>query len=481
MTQQEMLFLFPWKLQQIEKEYGIHVLYAAESGSRAWGTNSETSDFDVRFIYIRPQAEYLRLDSTKDVLEFPIEDGWDMCGWDVTKLLQLLRNSNSQIYEWFASPIVYVDDSFSQRLQPLLYAYFSTKTAVFHYLHQAELKMEKIRKADPAKVKHYLYSLQYLAAARWILAYQTSPPVNFRQLMSMLPEDICRETRTLLFLKTAHPELPKIRRNSKLDTWLWEEHSRIRQEIVQYPQEPQKNWEQLNRLFLAELRWENLWQNSKGCPASDLSNVQPGDSVFFGRYFYENELDIRPIEWTVLESSETELFLISKYCLDTLLYCAPGAHSYEDCVWENSYLRKWLNGKFYHRAFSEEEKQRILKTQIVTDEALDGSLHENKVFLLSAEQTKTLIPDVNHRIGIPTPYAAQQRGFLREESTANWWLLPEISIMECRIPSRIDTPCIVVCDEDTAEPRSHSRLIASPGAHCTSVRPAIRIQKGIAN
>ena len=130
MTQQEMLFLVPRKLQQIEKEYGIHVLYAAESGSRAWGTNSETSDFDVRFIYIRPQAEYLRLDSTKDVLEFPIEDGWDMCGWDLSKLLQLLHSANTQIYEWFSSSVVYVDDGFSQRIRPLMDRFFSVKAGM---------------------------------------------------------------------------------------------------------------------------------------------------------------------------------------------------------------------------------------------------------------------------------------------------------------------------------------------------------------
>lgn len=476
MTQQEMLFQVPRKLGQIEKEYGIHVLYAAESGSRAWGTNSETSDFDVRFIYIRPRAEYLRLDQTKDVLEFPIEDGWDMCGWDITKLLQLLRNSNSQIYEWFHSPVVYVDDGFSRRLKPLLDDCFSAKTAVYHYLHQAELKMEKIRKADTPRVKHYLYSLQHLAAARWVLTHHTPAPVSFRQLQTILPEKLHGKAKLMLFLKTVHPERPLIPRDTQLDNFLWEEHSRIRQEVSGCPQEMPRSWEKLNRFFLAELDREAHREDRDTLYVSD---ARPGDSLFFGRYYYENEWDLRPIEWTVLESGETDLLLISRYCLDTVLYCAPGKDSFEDCVWENSYLRNWLNGKFYHRAFREEEEQRILKTRIVTDGALEEALHENRVFLLSAEQAQTLLPDVHHRIGIPTPYAVQRREFQREESTAAWWLLPEISIEECRTPSRIDTPCIVVCDEDTAQPRSHSRLMSSPGAHCTSVRPVIRIRKTI--
>ena len=38
------------KLKRIEEENNITVLYAAESGSRAWGFESPDSDFDVRFI-----------------------------------------------------------------------------------------------------------------------------------------------------------------------------------------------------------------------------------------------------------------------------------------------------------------------------------------------------------------------------------------------------------------------------------------------
>jgi len=254
MTQQEMHLLVPRKLHQIEQEYGLHVLYAAESGSRAWGTNSESSDFDVRFIYIRPQAEYLRLESTKDVLEFPIEDGWDMCGWDLTKLLQLLYSSNSQIYEWFHSPVVYVDDGFSERLQPVLDAYFSVKTVVYHYLHQADLKLKKLQKDDPAKVKHYLYSLQHLSAARWVLLHHTPAPVDFSALMTLLPEDICRKAQALLLQKTTRPDQPRIPRDLSLDTWLLEERSRIQQQIRQFPLEPRKEWAQLNRFFLAELQ-----------------------------------------------------------------------------------------------------------------------------------------------------------------------------------------------------------------------------------
>lgn len=250
MTQQEMMFLVPQKLKEIEKEYGIRILFAVESGSRAWGTHSPQSDFDVRFIYIRPREEYLRLEQTRDVLEFPIDDGWDMAGWDLSKTLQLLHNANSQIYEWFASPIVYVDEGFSQRFRPLLDAYFSAQSAVRHYLNQADRKRKQQQRAEPTKVKHYLYGFQHLAAARWILAHQAPVPLSYRKLVQWLPEDARARALEMLELKKTQPLIPH---DSWMDAWLLEERDRIDRLIEQLPQERGKSWEPLNKFFLTEL------------------------------------------------------------------------------------------------------------------------------------------------------------------------------------------------------------------------------------
>ena len=253
MKQKEMLLLVPQKLKEIEKEYGIRILYAAESGSRAWGTHAPDSDFDVRFIYIRPREDYLRLEQMRDVLEFPIEDGWDMAGWDLKKMLQLLHNANSQIYEWFASPVVYLDDGFSHRIRSLLEEYFSVKTAVYHYLHQADMKMKQQKHAEPTKVKHYLYRFQHLAAAQWILAQHTPTPVSFRELMKLFPEEIRQEAFALLQKKTIPPQTPLMPHSPFLDAWLQEERDRISQFMEQLPREPEKPWEPLDRFFLSEL------------------------------------------------------------------------------------------------------------------------------------------------------------------------------------------------------------------------------------
>ena len=78
------------KLKEIEKQYGVRILLAVESGSRAWGFESPDSDYDVRFIYVRKQSDYLRLEGIRDVIELPIDDTLDINGWDIAKTLRLL-------------------------------------------------------------------------------------------------------------------------------------------------------------------------------------------------------------------------------------------------------------------------------------------------------------------------------------------------------------------------------------------------------
>ena len=48
------------RLEAIEADYGVRVLYACESGSRGWGFASPDSDYDVRFIYVHPLPWFSR-------------------------------------------------------------------------------------------------------------------------------------------------------------------------------------------------------------------------------------------------------------------------------------------------------------------------------------------------------------------------------------------------------------------------------------
>ena len=91
-------------LGQVEREEGVRILFAAESGSRAWGFASPDSDYDVRFIYAHPRDWYTTLTEARDVIERPLDDKLvDLGGWDVRKALRLHLKSNPVLHEWFAS------------------------------------------------------------------------------------------------------------------------------------------------------------------------------------------------------------------------------------------------------------------------------------------------------------------------------------------------------------------------------------------
>lgn len=70
------------KLSEIEKNHNVKILYAVESGSRAWGFASDDSDYDVRFIYVRPGEEYLKLEKIRDVIDYELNDVYERLGFE---------------------------------------------------------------------------------------------------------------------------------------------------------------------------------------------------------------------------------------------------------------------------------------------------------------------------------------------------------------------------------------------------------------
>ena len=61
------------RLKEIESRYNVRILLAVESGSRAWGFASPDSDYDVRFIYVRPIRDYLCVNEIRDFIEWKLE------------------------------------------------------------------------------------------------------------------------------------------------------------------------------------------------------------------------------------------------------------------------------------------------------------------------------------------------------------------------------------------------------------------------
>ncbi len=180
------------KLAEIERAEEVRILFAIESGSRAWGFPSPDSDYDVRFVYVHKPEWYLSIDPRRDVIELPIEGDFDINGWDLKKALQLLTKSNPVLLEWLSSPIVYrANETVMRRLSELgqRTAYF--KPSIFHYLHLCSSQYGRfIEGKESVQLKKYFYCLRPALALMWLRTNPGQPvPMALNELRGGLSLD----------------------------------------------------------------------------------------------------------------------------------------------------------------------------------------------------------------------------------------------------------------------------------------------------
>jgi len=176
-------------LKKIENEEKVHILFACESGSRAWGFESTDSDYDVRFIYLRQSEWYLSIDieNKSDIIERDITNNLDVSGWDLRKALNLLYNSNPTLFEWMNSPIEYVKyTNFFNNFKELAKNCYSPKKAFYHYSHMANKNYKGYLKGDTVRLKKYLYVLRPILAGWWIISMKTPIPMKFSELVDFI-------------------------------------------------------------------------------------------------------------------------------------------------------------------------------------------------------------------------------------------------------------------------------------------------------
>ncbi len=213
------------RLIGLKSEHNVEILFACESGSRAWGFPSPNSDYDVRFIYVHPKEYYLSIDEQRDVIELPINDLLDINGWELRKALRIFRKSNGPLYEWLQSPIVYQSDSiFHSEIQGLMNSYFSPRSMIHHYLSMAKNVVDNDLSGFEVKLKKYFYALRPMLACRWITDRREVPPMEFGKLRVLLAHDLNKIVDDLLKQKAVADEKYMIKPIEQL-------HSFIKSEI----------------------------------------------------------------------------------------------------------------------------------------------------------------------------------------------------------------------------------------------------------
>jgi uncharacterized protein len=193
------------RLRDAEREHAIKIIYACESGSRAWGFESPDSDYDVRFIYVREEDWYLAFDieSRRDVIEYPIVDEIDCSGWDVRKALYLFTRTNGALLEWLNSPIQYIEvGDFAKSLRDIAPRAMNKTALCYHYSHMARGNAREYLFQDQVKLKKYFYVLRPLLAIRYLEKYSVPPPVEFEKLVNeVCPHNLISVIQDLIALK----------------------------------------------------------------------------------------------------------------------------------------------------------------------------------------------------------------------------------------------------------------------------------------
>ena len=219
-------------LKALEAERGIRVMYACESGSRAWGFASRDSDWDVRFFFVWPQREYLRVQTPADHIHRDLPGDLDITGWDLRKALHHAAKSSASVLEWLGSPVVYFDrDGFAAEMRRLARRCFRVRPAVHHYLGLAKQLWAQAGDGAELNGKKCLYVMRATLGARWALTHGTPPPVAFAELLPLIGDGVLLdEVRQFVALKLEARESDALPVSEALRTCLAEMRSTCEEE-----------------------------------------------------------------------------------------------------------------------------------------------------------------------------------------------------------------------------------------------------------
>ena len=207
-------------LAETAQKHQVRILYACETGSRAWGFPSPDSDFDVRFIYVHERDWYLSLSQRKDSIEFMSGD-LDITGWDLRKCLLLLKKSNAPLIERFNSPVVYqAEAGFRESFMERIRDFYSPTAVFFHHLSLARKFRDELEGRQEIKLKNWFYMVRSLLSCVWISRESAVVPMSILELMEVVDPAKKTGLLDLIQLKSQVDEKYLHRRTDEMDAWM---------------------------------------------------------------------------------------------------------------------------------------------------------------------------------------------------------------------------------------------------------------------
>ena len=161
------------------------------------------------------------------------------------------------------------------------------------------------------------------------------------------------------------------------------------------------------------------------CGKEVSSKLKVGERIVFGQY-YINGKALMPLTWKVLAVKDGKALIITEKCIEGKLF----NNSQEKVTWENCSLREWLNNEFYSIAFSEEEQEMIVPSDVISEDgailipnSVEAFVTRDKVFILSVQEAYNYFDNDESRRAIVTQQAKNNGAdydFI--EGNGRWWL-----------------------------------------------------------
>lgn len=223
-------------LKKIEKEEKIKILFAVESGSRAWGMESINSDYDIRFVFYRNKNEYLKIDLPEEVITKNFDKDFkpsktegcfiDIMGFDLFKFLRMLLKSNPTCIEWINSDVIYLG-----KPNKIFYDFtinnFNPTAMFYHYKSMCNQNYKKyIDSGNEVTYKKYLYAMRGLVNAKYIIINNKLPNIKFPELLkqirgkSVIEDKIIDELLNIIKLKKELREKEIVQNYKHMDEYI---------------------------------------------------------------------------------------------------------------------------------------------------------------------------------------------------------------------------------------------------------------------
>ncbi|MCL2571129.1 MAG: nucleotidyltransferase domain-containing protein [Defluviitaleaceae bacterium] len=249
------------KLKETEETHQVKIPLAIESGSRGWGFAAANADYDCRFIYVHKRDWYLSVQEKKDFIEYPVDEIFDIRGYDLSRALKYIMKSQATILEYLSSNVGYIrNNTVIGKLQTLAIDFFNPIPVSYHYLNLARNMLKEVTESPTAKIKKYFYILRPVANLNYIWQYNKMPYMEYAKTLEAIDPDlaILDAINELKALKASSLEHDLIPMYTPLIGYFQSEIETFDQRLKTMKHEKNKNYDLIDDAFRSII--EDVWQ-----------------------------------------------------------------------------------------------------------------------------------------------------------------------------------------------------------------------------